>query len=46
MVGAFLSHLRHRADDAYQATLAARMAGKDRSHWLTPEELERRLDAE
>jgi len=45
-VTAFLFHLRHRADDAYQATLAARMVDKDRSHWLTPEEFERRLDVE
>lgn len=45
-VTAFLFHLRHRADDAYQATLAPRMADKDQSHWLSPEEFERRLDAE
>lgn len=45
-VTAFLFHLRHRSDDAYQATLAARMVDKDQSHWVTPEEFERRLDVE
>jgi hypothetical protein len=43
---AFLFHLRHRADVAYQATLKARTDDKDPSHWLTPEEFEKRLDAE
>ena len=43
---AFLFHLRHRGDTAYQATQAARMRDKDPAHWLTPEEFEKRLDAE
>jgi hypothetical protein len=43
---AFLFHLRHRGDAAYQATLTARMRDKDPAHWLTPEEFEKRLDAE
>lgn len=43
---AFLFHLRHRGDAEYQATLTARMGDKDPSHWLTPEEFEKRLDAE
>ena len=43
---AFLFHLRHRGDAAYQATLTARMGDKDPSHWLTPEEFEKRLGAE
>jgi hypothetical protein len=43
---AFLFHLRHRGDVAYQATLKARMDDKDPSRWLTPEEFEKRLDAE
>ena len=43
---AFLFHLRHRGDVAYQATLKARMDDKDPSHWLTPEEFEKRLDAQ
>jgi len=44
-LSAFLFHLRHRGDAAYQATLVARMGDKDPSHWLTPEEFEKRLDA-
>jgi hypothetical protein len=44
-VSAFLFHLRRRADAVYQATLTERMSDKDPSHWLTPEEFERRLDA-
>jgi hypothetical protein len=43
-ISAFLFHLRHRADAAYQAELAARIADKDPTHWLTPEEFEKRLD--
>ena len=43
---AFLFHLRHRGDEAYQAMLKARVDDKDPSHWLTPEEFEKRLDAE
>jgi hypothetical protein len=43
---AFLFHLRHRGDIAYQAKLKGRMDDKDPSHWLTPEEFEKRLDVE
>jgi len=43
---AFLFHLRHRGDVAYQAKLKARVDDKEPSHWLTPEEFEKRLDAE
>ena len=42
----FLFHLRYRGDVAYQAKLKARVDDKDPSHWLTPEESEKRLDAE
>ena len=42
---AFLFHLRHRGDAAYQATLKTRADHKDPAHWLTPEEFEKRLDA-
>ena len=42
---AFLFHLRHRGDVAYQAKLKARVDDKDPSHWLTPEEFEKHLDA-
>ena len=43
---AFLFHLRHRGDVEYQAKLKARVDDKDPPHWLTPEEFEKRLDAE
>ena len=43
-VSAFLFHLRHRADAAYQKTVEGRTIDKDSSHWLTPEEFEKRLD--
>ena len=43
-VSAFLFHLRHRADAAYQKTVESRGTDKDSSHWLTPEEFEKRLD--
>ena len=43
---AFLFHLRHRGDVAYQAKLKARVDDKDPSYWLTPEEFEKHLDAE
>ena len=43
-VSAFLFHLRHRADAAYQETVAERLRDTDPSHWLTPEEFEKRLD--
>lgn len=43
-VTAFLFHLRHRTDAAYQDTVESRSADKDSSHWLTPEEFEKRLD--
>ncbi len=42
---AFLFHLRHKAvTPEYQATVDRRAADKDPSHWLTPEEFEKRLD--
>jgi len=43
-VSAFLFHLRHRADSAYQASMERRISDKDSSHWLKPEEFEKRLD--
>lgn len=43
-LSAFLFHLRHRADAAYQAAVESRLADKDSSHWVTPEEFEKRLD--
>jgi hypothetical protein len=43
-VSAFLFHLRHRADAAYQETVENRSIDKNPSHWLTPGEFEKRLD--
>jgi hypothetical protein len=42
-VAAFLFQLRHKSDPDYQATLQRRLADKDPSHWLTPDEADRRL---
>ncbi len=40
---AYLFHLRHGGEeDARQIT--RRLTDKDASHWLTPDEFERRLD--
>jgi hypothetical protein len=44
-VAAFLFHLRHTLDPDYQTAVERRMADKDPAHWLTPDELERRLDS-
>ena len=43
-VSAFLFHLRHAADAAYQERIKSRLSDRDPTHWLTPEEFERRLD--
>lgn len=43
-VTAFLFHLRHAGDAEYQEQVAARLADRDVTHWVTPEEFERQLD--
>ena len=43
-LSAFLFHLRQRAEGAYQTAVAERLADKEPSHWLTPEEFQDRLD--
>jgi hypothetical protein len=43
-VTAFLFHIRHRADPDYQDSVTAKLADKDMSNWLTPEEFERQMD--
>lgn len=43
-VSAFLFILRHRADPAFHATVEDRLSDADRSHWLTADEFEQRLD--
>ncbi|MBI4024345.1 MAG: hypothetical protein HY360_05145 [Verrucomicrobia bacterium] len=42
-VSAFLFHLRHASEFDYQAAIQRRLEDKDPSHWLTPDEFERRL---
>lgn len=44
-IAAFLFALRRREDESYQDTLSARLEDSDESHWLTPDEFERELDA-
>ena len=43
-VTAFLFHLRHINDPAYQARVDSVIADKTPGNWLTPEEFEKRLD--
>jgi hypothetical protein len=43
-VSAFLFQLRHKADSTYQADLNRRLDDKDASHWLTLDEVEKRLN--
>jgi hypothetical protein len=43
-LSAFLFNLRHRGNSSYQAAVESRLSDKDRSHWLSPEEFEQRLD--
>ena len=43
-VTAFLFRLRHAADPEYQERVNSRLSDREASHWLTPEEFERRLD--
>ena len=43
-LAAFLFHLRHAADRAYQEQVESRLSDGNPAHWLTPEEFERQLD--
>ncbi len=43
-VTAFLFHLRHAHDTGYQNAVDRRLTDQDESHWISPEEFERRLD--
>ena len=43
-VSAFLFHLRHAGDPDYEAAIQRRMDDKNPAHWLTLNDLERRLD--
>ena len=37
-------HLRYAGDPQYRREVTDRLNDSDESHWLTPEEFERRLD--
>jgi hypothetical protein len=43
-VVAFLFQLRHAEDAEYQEAIARRMGDRQRSHWVSPEDFEKRLD--
>lgn len=43
-VAAFLFQLRRKDDAAYHTTIRGRLDDKDPSHWLTPDEFEKRLN--
>lgn len=43
-VAAFLFQLRRKDDVDYQAAIQRRLDDKDPSHWLTPDEFEKRLE--
>ncbi len=43
-VVAFLFQLRHADDSEYQADITRRLKDRDPSHWLSPDEFERKLD--
>ena len=45
-LAAFLVQLRNRRDPSYMAEINERIEDRERSHWLSPDEFERRLDAE
>ena len=41
---AYTLQLRYSSDADYRREVAERLNDTDKSHWLTPEEFERRLD--
>ena len=41
---AFLFHMRHREDSLWAGDVARRTQDADSSHWLSPDEFERKLD--
>jgi hypothetical protein len=44
-VAAFLFQLRRKNDSEYQDKIQSRLDDKDPSHWLTPDEFEKRLNS-
>ena len=45
-LAAYVVQLRNRRDPEYMAEMQSRIEDADRGHWLTPDQFERRLDAE
>jgi len=43
-VSAFLFHLRHALDSDYHDTVGQRLSDREESHWVSPEEFEKRLN--
>jgi hypothetical protein len=44
-VASFLFRVRHSLDADYEKSVTKRLGDKDSSHWLSPEEFEKRLAA-
>jgi rRNA maturation endonuclease Nob1 len=44
-VAAFLFRVRHLSDADYEKSVTKRLGDKDDSHWLSPDEFEKRLTA-
>jgi hypothetical protein len=44
-LAAYLIHLRNREDPDYLREMRDRIDDREKSHWLSPDEFERRLDA-
>jgi hypothetical protein len=42
-VAAFLFQLRRKSDPEYQGAVQRRLADKECSHWLTPQDVDRHL---
>ena len=41
---AYLFHIRHADDTDYESKIARRLADREPSHWLSPDQFERELD--
>ena len=44
-VASFLFRVRHAGDAGYEKAVQARLADKDATHWLSPDEFEKNLAA-
>jgi rubrerythrin len=41
---AYLFHLRHADDASYESNITRRLADREPSHWLSPDQFERELE--